>query len=315
MSGAASGPARSGPIPWRCPSEHPRRSSRARAFWVAAALACAVSSASAASAQYRLHYSDQWARIHPASYVATTTSVATALFVENLYRPGTPLLRGSVPGDDPFREALRADQYEAREIAATISNVLLGALLGWPVVDGLGVAGLGDLNPDVAWQLTMIHAEVVAADYFLSTIVKALVRRERPGHAHCTEAELARSSGRCSDRGRSRSFYSGHASAAFASAGVVCMTHAYVPLYGSRSDDAIACGAAMATATLTSLLRLVADRHYLTDVLAGTAVGLALGLLMPYFLHFGLDLSGADSAPAVAPLASAPMIVSFGGTL
>lgn len=44
-------------------------------------------------------------------------------------------------------------------------------------------------------------------------------------------------------------------------------------------------GGGMIFATLTARLRMAADRHYLSDVLVGSAVGSAAGFLMPYFFH------------------------------
>ena len=43
--------------------------------------------------------------------------------------------------------------------------------------------------------------------------------------------------------------------------------------------------AGLTLAALTGYLRLAADKHYVSDVLAGTAVGAAVGWAVPY-LHY-----------------------------
>jgi membrane-associated phospholipid phosphatase len=48
----------------------------------------------------------------------------------------------------------------------------------------------------------------------------------------------------------------------------------------------MACFGAIAVATGAGTMRLVGDRHYTTDVLAGAAIGLAAGYAMPTFLHY-----------------------------
>ena len=250
-------------------------------------------------------WSEDWARVHPAGYSAVLLAPAAAFaFAETYQPPLTPTLRGPFALlDAEVREAMMLRGAARREAAAGASDILLLGLLAWPLTDALGVAGLAHQSGDVAWQLLNIALEVAAADYVLSTIVKLLVHRERPHGERCVPGER---SDRCEGSGRTRGFYSGHVSAAFSSAGLVCMTHAHLDLYGSRAADWTACAAAMSTATVVGLLRIAADRHYLSDVIVGSLVGLALGLLLPYALHFGWN--PPEPAPAPAPLAAPPQL-------
>lgn len=273
-----------------------------------------------AAAQDRLRWSDDWARVHPASYVVSTVSVATSLFIDELYEP-TPRARwiGPILFDSDVRGALAADTDADREAAATLSDILLATLLVWPAVDSIGVVGLGDTNSDVFWQLSMVALEVVATDFVLGTLVKLFVDRQRPHGDRCEPGDDEREPRRCGRRGISRSFYSGHASAAFASAGNVCMSHAYLPIYGSTPADAFACGAAVLTASIVGVLRMVAERHYATDVLGGAIIGLATGLLIPYLLHYGWDPTD-DTGMSPGPLlgsgvgGATPAMLSYGGS-
>jgi len=85
------------------------------------------------------------------------------------------------------------------------------------------------------------------------------------------------------------SFYSGHTSAAFAVA-VSLATRA--SLRGDR-DAWVAWAAGLPLAAATGYLRIAADRHYLSDVLAGAGAGTLFGVLVPRLLHS----PGAASAP------------------
>src|SRR5208283_5923598 len=82
-----------------------------------------------------------------------------------------------------------------------------------------------------------------------------------------------------------KSFWSGHTSDAFASASLVCAEHEAVGLYGSTAD-AITCGASLMIAGTVGYLRIAANDHHASDVIAGAAVGIATGYFMPNFLHF-----------------------------
>lgn len=270
----------------------------------------------AAEAQPQLRWSEAHARVHPASYVAQTSGVAAALIFDQAYHPPPDAaFRGSWLLDGDLRDALLGGAPDEREMAAAVSDALLIAMIAWPVFDSLVVAGAIRGSSDVAWQLMSISTEVIAADFIASTMLKWLIDRERPHGQECTVEDRALRPGRCGRRGRTRSFYSGHASAAWSYAGAICMNHMHVPLYGEEAADTFACGAAMMTASIIGVLRVIADRHWATDVLIGSVVGLATGLLLPYLLHYGWDRSESDSvAFTAAPLSEAPAMLSFGGS-
>ena len=288
------------------------------ALVVALALGASALTPVHASAQGpQLRWSESWQRVHPASYAATTIGISTSLLVDQLYEQSPDAnLRGGWAFDDDVRRSLRAPTHEDRERAAAMSDVLLGVLLAWPVLDSLALAGIARQSPDVAWQLTSVLAEVIAADFVLSTLIKLFAHRERPHGDACTLADRRTNPDRCGTRGRNRSFYSGHASAAFSSAGAVCMSHAFVPLWGDAGADAFACGGALALASIVGVLRVLADRHWASDVIGGSLIGLATGLLLPYLLHYGWDPSDAPPTPvATSPLREAqPLMFSYRGS-
>src|SRR5690606_31628510 len=113
--------------------------------------------------------------------------------------------------------------------------------------------------------------------------IKRIAARERPDGIACTGQEPLPN---CDSNNRYRSFVSGHATMTFTAAGLTCAHHAQVPIYGAPWADVGACVVSMAAALTTSLLRMIGDRHYFSDVLAGALVGLGAGLLMPELLRF-----------------------------
>ena len=54
-------------------------------------------------------------------------------------------------------------------------------------------------------------------------------------------------------------------------------------------------GVGVPLAALTAYLRIAADRHYLTDVLVGMAVGSGLGIGVPLLLHPRKGTFGAEA--------------------
>lgn len=80
-------------------------------------------------------------------------------------------------------------------------------------------------------------------------------------------------------REASRSFFSGHASAAFTLA--TLLSTVYADVHGrSGASDAL-WAASLSLAALTGYARVRAGQHYPSDVLVGAAVGAAVGTLVP----------------------------------
>lgn len=74
------------------------------------------------------------------------------------------------------------------------------------------------------------------------------------------------------------SFYSGHASSAFA------VSMAYAQIYARHHPTgrrALVYGIAAGVSTTTAILRVRAGKHFPTDVLVGSATGIAIGLTIP----------------------------------
>jgi membrane-associated phospholipid phosphatase len=197
-------------------------------------------------------------------------SAALMLFLD---APELPRWDRPILFDDLLRGPLRAALQEDRTRAATFSNAAY-LLAAYPiVVDAALVTWAGRGQRDAAWQLMLIDAEAIAVEAVLSTALKRTVARARP---YLSECRLLQESGCSADANtRNSSFLSGHALMAFTAAGTLCVQHTRLSLYGSA--DSAVCPAALAIATTTGVLRMVADRHWSTDVLAGALLGFGIG--------------------------------------
>jgi membrane-associated phospholipid phosphatase len=232
----------------------------------------------------------RWARFRTGEWVASGVflgGLIPALFIKPSSHPWTT----SNVFDESIRNVLRASSQSTRDAVSTTTDVILGAGVLFPVVVDALIGGWAvGKSRDVAFQMTEIDAEAYLLTGLVSTLTSALTSRERPYGRDCPAPPAAQSAD-CSSNTRYHSFFSGHASLAFTSAGLTCSHHAYLPLFGGGAPDVIACVGTMAAAATTSTLRIVADRHYASDVLVGAAVGSLSGFMVPWALHYGRPVS------------------------
>jgi len=134
------------------------------------------------------------------------------------------------------------------------------------------VAGRGGFRDGLGDEMLLV-LESSALTLALTQGTKYLFRRERPW-AHAGEMPEGERAG---SRDSVLSFASGHASLSFS------LAVTFGSLASLRSDDGKAWvwATGLTFATATAYLRIAADRHYLTDVLAGAAIGAAVGWAVP----------------------------------
>jgi len=252
-----------------------RRFRRARAS-AAAALALA-SRGSRAAEQQKLDagWPPGWSRIGPIETAVIGAIAVGALVMEVAVKsPVTPRWDEPILFDDSARNALRAGSQSGRSTAATISDI---GYIGLPVY-AIGVeAGLqtwlGRDQADAALQLALINLEALAINGFLSRLTQKTVGRSRPDAQPGTTDNTA--------------FFSGHTSTTFTMASALCVQHAKLEIYGNVADKVV-CPASLAVAATTGLLRIVADRHWASDVIAGAIFGTVVGSTVSWaHLHDG----------------------------
>lgn len=226
-----------------------------------------------------------------AEYVITGALGAASFATFNWLEPqAEPRFTGGVLFDDAGREAFRLRSPRARDSARTWSDVGVISVLSLAVVvDSLAVPALRGRS-DVAWQLAMMDAEAIAASSLLSTTLFKFIGRGRPSYADCQRDPnfdpLCR-------KGATASFPSGHSTMAFTAAGLSCAHHTYLSLYGNAFADGFSCGFSLALASVTSALRVLGDRHYVSDILVGDLIGFGFGFGLPRLLHYAPSSSEA----------------------
>lgn len=249
-------------------------------------LVLAASSVSTAHAQDdgpRLQWRESWNR--PAPYDWITTGVllgaTTALYFTRETEDGFWLRQNRF--DEFGVNAFAAPTPRGRRVAAILSDITRILALTPPLVD-MGIAASVDLT--VAGRMSGAWGLSMSSMAFLATGAKYLMRRERPLGRRC---EGAQDDPYCEDGGRFRSFPSGHTAMAFAGASLTCTFHQRLPIFGNRRADIAACGTSLAVATLTGVLRMIANRHYISDVLVGALIGILSGWVIPTAMYFGFD--------------------------
>lgn len=252
----------------------------ARFAWV---LVVALGSGGGTARAQQLEWNEEEHPRYSVAEGAVFGGVAIAALVwTSLRRHGEGNWLGGVIFDDGLRDAFRPDAFETRRTVARVSDVGLVTSMALPLADVAVAWGAHDA-PDVAAQMLAIDLGSYATSFLLTQMTKDLSGRERPDERQCRETDGAE--GDCNIE--YRSFFSGHTSMAFTGAGLTCAHHSQHRLWGSPVADRGACIGALTVAAMTGLFRVIADKHYATDVLAGATIGLASGWLLPVLLHYG----------------------------
>lgn len=171
--------------------------------------------------------------------------------------------------------------------AAPASDVLLLGMLASPVgYAGIRVAADGRVEQpaETFGRSAAVSVQALGAVLLATNVLKLVVRRPRP-LTYDPEFRLEKRL-----EGDARlSFPSGHTSMAFGAATVLSV------MIAEETTDpgvrAAGIGAAFGAATLVGYLRIAARRHFLTDVLAGAALGAGLAYLVA-----GTQLAEDDGA-------------------
>jgi membrane-associated phospholipid phosphatase len=186
--------------------------------------------------------------------------------------------RGGVLFDSLVRRYVRIRTASGRRRAAHVSDRLLWTLSSWAVVvDGLIVAPLVHHDPGVAYRLVTMDAFSLGLSGSVLMLTKKVIGRERP---HVTPEDARHPE-------HTLSFFGGHAAMSFTGAGLVWMQHRHLPLYGGGAWDLVVPALALVLAAVTAMLRVAADKHYLSDVLVGSTLGLFSGLVLPSIVFGG----------------------------
>ena len=253
---------------------------------------------------HRLSWPENKRRAGWTELVTTSAYVGGLLGFRAIDYPGAPRWSRENSFDRFMRDRMIVSE-RARGGIARASDGLLYALVAYPVVvEDLSLVLLGDRNPGLAGQLLAIDAQAFALAGLLVGVTKVGAGRERPTAraAGCGDHPNAPA---CTAEDRNGSFFSGHAAMAFTGASLVCFHQQQVPnLYGSRAAGIGVCASAMTLATTTAAFRVMADKHWTTDVLVGAGVGIFSGWLLPWLMHGRtfLDVEGERVRGSFSPM-------------
>lgn len=173
--------------------------------------------------------------------------------------------------DVAVRDALVWDDYDD---ARSFSN--LTGYIAAPVFL-VGVTALSSLQAnDRGWGRliddTLPVLETVAISQAITQVFKFAVARQRPFVHYRNPAP---------DTDDNMSFYSGHSALTFGlttSAGLIAH-------WRKSKLEPLIWGVGGSLSIATAYLRIAADKHYFTDVLTGTAVGIVAGLTIPHLMR------------------------------
>ncbi|AKT44205.1 uncharacterized protein CMC5_084450 [Chondromyces crocatus] len=240
----------------------------------------------------KVAWDPRWPKFRPVEYAATVmfAGLAAGSF---LIQPVPSRWRERNGFDDSVRDGLQLRAEPGRAVARGVSDVLIGLTLAHQVVDAGLVAWWQHDQSEVALQMLLIDAETVLLAMAVQGLVAGFVSRERPYADRCVGPEASQPD-RCLGNDRYRSFFSGHATVAFTSAGLTCTHHLHQPLYGGGAGDVAACASSLLAAATVGTLRVVGDQHHASDVILGATWGTLVGFGLPWLLHYR---GGAKPAP------------------
>lgn len=265
----------------------------------AAALAAAPSPAGAETSDEPtpppppLEWSPKYRRFQTWDYGGTLLLGATFATLQfGVKPPAQPRFTGGFFLDDFARDRLRAGTASGRKNAARISDLFWYGSLAFPLLVDLPIALLVRDSPEVAGQMMLMNLQAFAVAGVVDRTLQLTVGRGRPGREQCGGPDAAEYS--CGDRDAAVSMPSGHTMIAATAAGLTCVHHRYLPLWGSPAADTGACVIMVAATAVTGTTRVIADRHHLSDVLVGAALGFSIGYGTPWLLHYRSGARGRE---------------------
>ncbi|MFT5356632.1 MAG: membrane-associated phospholipid phosphatase [Polyangiales bacterium] len=209
-------------------------------------------------------------------WIASAGLLGATLSLDLAVDTSTPRWRGVGPIDGAFG-SWTASTIEGRRRAFIASDVILAAVFAMPVADAIfWPVPAGQSRSGTTYRLLAMDTLAFSFTTFVSIATKHITRRARPYAGPCMAD--SEHDATCGSSQENQSFASGHAAAAFTGASLVC-THQR--LRGRTLRGHFACSSALAMASFVAALRVVAERHYVSDVVVGAAIGFVSGYLLP----------------------------------
>lgn len=248
------------------------------------------------STETRVRWHEEWPRFRLAEYLYTIGALAGGFTMRFVAPSPDANWRGGILLDDAIVDRMGLENADNRKLGETVTDFAWIGSMAYRAVDSIAVPLIGYGDGDLALQMSMIDLEAFGTVAITLWTTQLFIGRERPRTRECNEGRFPADSAVChgSAAEKNRSFYGGHPAVATAAAGVTCMHHGHIPLYGGAGDT-LACGLTIGAAVTTGIGRIWAEDHYPSDVLVGWAVGAFSGFILPAALHYGFG--GKRAAP------------------
>jgi hypothetical protein len=242
----------------------------------------------------RVEWSDEWPRVKWWEVIsALALTFGDTQYENRVPLPTRPTWTRPILFDQAARDLLRGRTYAIQSFASTSTDIMFkgGSLVPFIVDDYFAAASLHQ-DADLAWQLATVDFNSFGVAGLMSLVAEHGVGRARPYTQSCNaNNQVLDAQGRvlqtCGTGNDYRSFYSGHSTATATSAGLVCVHHEHLPLFGGGAADLAPCLIMIGVSAATGVLRLVYDEHWASDVIVGWADGVLSGYVIPSLMHFG----------------------------
>ena len=194
------------------------------------------------------------------------------------------------------------DNFSPR--AMHVADAMLGLSLGAPAIYLMG-STIDDADGDKL----LLYGQSIAVNALLAGVTKRLVQRPRP-YTYSRDPVARRFVAAAGDDAY-LSFYSGHSALSFGAA----VTGAYLLGASGANSTAtsIAWGGGLGVAAATATMQVRAGKHFPSDVVIGSVVGIAVGYLVPALHADGKPYtpSGQDVAAAATGIVGGILLSSL----
>lgn len=236
----------------------------------------------------QLVWKDEWSGIRSWEYPSALVLMAGGFSARFLVRPPPANWVGTSDFEQSVLDHLAVRSNPANENIRKASDLSFYGAMAYRLVDSALLPGLlHDNSWDVAWKMSWIDFESLAVVAAVEWGTQIFVGRVRPTGVNCSDPQ--REGHLCDPENveYTRSFIAGHTATATAVAGLTCLHHGHLPLYGGGLADDIACGLMIVNAVGNGLARVASEQHYPSDMLLGWGLGVAAGWVLPRVLHYG----------------------------
>ncbi|RLB65297.1 MAG: hypothetical protein DRI90_02380 [Deltaproteobacteria bacterium] len=255
------------------------------------AAAVLLSRQSAAQTDHEVVWKPEWRRFSWTNVGFTAVAGGAALGIALGVDFREDGHRGGVIGDEWVRDTFLAESRQGRATARVIGDRIFQFGLVYPyLVDTIAVTWIGNGAPDVALQMTLINLQSQAFAALIGLSTAHFVGRARPSTDECERnSDYERF---CDAPDENASFMSGHTATMATTAGLICAHNSKLALYGDTPIGLIECVAGITATATVGMARIVNDRHWHSDVVAGMTIGALSGYVLPMLLHYGWGDSG-----------------------